>query len=124
MLIVASYSLSFSMSSVFFNFILYYIYLSADFDTSGGKILMEVFFILDSAKGVFAEQSSTEQWLQKGEEFMKQSLYEVAAKCFNRGENYHMEKIAKAHHLASLAARFVLSLLLTFKILWKKRIIK
>nr|XP_034304939.1 uncharacterized protein LOC105330431 [Crassostrea gigas]XP_034304942.1 uncharacterized protein LOC105330431 [Crassostrea gigas]XP_034304948.1 uncharacterized protein LOC105330431 [Crassostrea gigas]XP_034304950.1 uncharacterized protein LOC105330431 [Crassostrea gigas] len=58
-----------------------------------------------SAKGVFAEQSSTEQWLQKGEEFMKQSLYEVAAKCFNRGENYRMEKIAKAHHLASLASR-------------------
>lgn len=111
MLIVASYSLSFSMSSVFFNSILYYIYLSADFDTSGGKILMEGFFILGSAKGVFAEQSSTEQWLQKGEEFMKQSLYELAAKCFNRCENYRMEEIAKAHHLASLASRFVLSLL-------------
>lgn len=78
------------------------------------------FLILGSVEGVFAEQSSTEQWLQKGEEFMKQSLYEVAAKCFNRGENYRMEKIAKAHHLASLASRFVLSLLLTFEILYKK----
>uniref|UniRef100_K1PIT9 Lupus brain antigen 1-like protein n=1 Tax=Magallana gigas TaxID=29159 RepID=K1PIT9_MAGGI len=59
----------------------------------------------DSAGGMFAEESSTEQWLQRGGEFMKHSLYEVAAKCFNRGKNYHMEKIAKAHQSALLASR-------------------
>lgn len=66
-------------------------------------------FTSDSAGGMFAEESSTEQWLQRGGEFMKHSLYEVAAKCFNRGKNYHMEKIAKAHQSALLASRFVFS---------------
>lgn len=70
-------------------------------------------FISDSAGWKFAEESSTEQWLQRGGEFMKHSLYEVAAKCFNRGKNYHMEKIAKAHRSALLASRFV------FFFLWK-----
>lgn len=82
------------------------------------------FFISGSAERVFAEQSSTEKWLQKREEFIKQSLYEVAAKCFNRGENYQMEKIAKAYHLASFASRFVSSLLLTFKFFGKKNYYK
>lgn len=43
MLIVVLYSLFFLMSFVFFNFILYYIYLSVDFDILGGKILMDFF---------------------------------------------------------------------------------
>ncbi|XP_078333030.1 TPR and ankyrin repeat-containing protein 1-like isoform X2 [Crassostrea virginica] len=59
----------------------------------------------DTAGGMFAEESTTEQWLQRGDEFMKHSLYEVAAKCFNRGQNFHMERIAIAHHSALLASR-------------------
>ena len=61
----------------------------------------------DTAGGIFAEESTTEQWLLRGDEFMKHSLYEVAAKCFNRGKNFHMEKIARAHQLALVASRFV-----------------
>lgn len=64
---------------------------------------------------MFAEESSTEQWLQRGEEFMKHSLYEVAAKCFNRGKNFRMEKTAKAYQLACLASRWVLFFSLTVK---------
>ena len=56
---------------------------------------------------MFAEESTTEQWLQRGDEFMKHSLYEVAAKCFNRGKNFHMERIARAHQSALVASRFV-----------------
>jgi hypothetical protein len=30
----------------------------------------------------------------------------VAAKCFNRGKNFHMEKIANAHQSALVASRW------------------
>lgn len=108
MMMVISYSFYVSVSSVFF----YYIYISADFDGA--------FFISGWAEGVFAEHSNTEQWLQKGEEFMKQSLYEVAAKCFNRGKDFHWEKIAKAYQLAFLASRYVLFFSLTIKCIGKR----
>lgn len=84
-------------------------------------------FISDSGGGKFAEKSSTEQWLQRGGEFMNHSLYEVAAKCFNRGKNYHMEKIAKAYQSALLASRFVFFLLckhLKFIGIWRRMIKK
>lgn len=84
-------------------------------------------FNSDSGGGKFAEKSSTEQWLQRGGEFMNHSLYEVAAKCFNRGKNYHMEKIAKAYQSALLASRFVFFLLckhLKFIGIWRRMIKK
>lgn len=87
-----------------------FFFLCSIWNLSCGVICVDrAVFISDSAGGMFAEESSTEQWLQRGGEFMKHSLYEVAAKCFNRGKNYHMEKIAKAHQSALLASRFVFS---------------
>ncbi|XP_062597185.1 TPR and ankyrin repeat-containing protein 1-like [Saccostrea cucullata] len=59
----------------------------------------------ETAGGMFAEESTLEEWLKRGEEFMKHSLYEVAAKCFNRGKDFHMEKIAQAHQSALVASR-------------------
>ncbi|XP_061181485.1 TPR and ankyrin repeat-containing protein 1-like [Saccostrea echinata] len=59
----------------------------------------------ETAGGMFAEESTSEEWLKRGEEFMKHSLYEVAAKCFNRGKDFHMEKIAQAHQSALVASR-------------------
>jgi hypothetical protein len=54
---------------------------------------------------MFAEESTAEEWLHRGEEFMKKSLYNVAAKCFRHGGDFRMEKIAKSHQKALLASR-------------------
>ncbi|XP_062605690.1 TPR and ankyrin repeat-containing protein 1-like [Saccostrea cucullata] len=54
---------------------------------------------------MFAEESCSEDWMQRGEEFMKKSLYDVAAKCFRLGNDHRMEKIAKSHQKALLASR-------------------
>ncbi|XP_062576553.1 TPR and ankyrin repeat-containing protein 1-like [Saccostrea cucullata] len=54
---------------------------------------------------MFAEESSIGDWLNRGDEFMKKSLYDVAAKCFRLGGDPTMEKIAKSHQKALIASR-------------------
>ncbi|KAK3101278.1 hypothetical protein FSP39_002361 [Pinctada imbricata] len=58
-----------------------------------------------SCDGVFAEESSEEEWIKRGEDFMKHSLYEVAAKCFLRGGDSFMQSVAMAHQKALKASR-------------------
>ncbi|XP_052214395.1 TPR and ankyrin repeat-containing protein 1-like isoform X2 [Dreissena polymorpha] len=54
---------------------------------------------------VFAEKSSPADWLRRGEDFMRHSLYTVAAKCFGMGGDHEREKVALAHGQALLASR-------------------
>ncbi|KAL4228783.1 TPR and ankyrin repeat-containing protein 1 [Mactra antiquata] len=57
------------------------------------------------ADTVFAEKSSPADWIKRGEDFMKHSLYTVAAKCFSMGGEREKEKIALAHGQALAASR-------------------
>ncbi|XP_060067394.1 TPR and ankyrin repeat-containing protein 1-like [Ylistrum balloti] len=59
----------------------------------------------ESIGGMFAEESSPEDWIRRGDDFMKHALYEVAAKCYIRGGNRHLHKVAQAHQQALKASR-------------------
>ncbi|XP_071114199.1 TPR and ankyrin repeat-containing protein 1-like [Haliotis cracherodii] len=52
----------------------------------------------DEALGVtmFAEKSTSEDWLKRAEEMMERRLYEVAAKCFRMGKDDAKSKLALA----------------------------
>ncbi|XP_045164107.2 TPR and ankyrin repeat-containing protein 1-like [Mercenaria mercenaria] len=54
---------------------------------------------------VFAEKSSQADWIRRGDDFMRHSLYGVAAKCFGMGGDHEREKIALAHGQALTASR-------------------
>ncbi|XP_052783611.1 TPR and ankyrin repeat-containing protein 1-like [Mya arenaria] len=54
---------------------------------------------------VFAEKSNPSDWLKRGEDFMRHSLYTVAAKCFGMGGDHDRETVALAHGQALLASR-------------------
>ncbi len=54
---------------------------------------------------VFAMQSSPEDWVRRGDEMMSQSLYDVAAKCYEMGWNKPKENLALAHSQAQNAHR-------------------
>lgn len=49
---------------------------------------------------VFPDKSSPSDWLHRGEDFMKHSLYGLAAKCFGIGGDQERVKIAQAHNQA------------------------
>ncbi|XP_033726508.1 TPR and ankyrin repeat-containing protein 1-like [Pecten maximus] len=55
--------------------------------------------------GMFAEESSPEDWIRRGDDFMKHALYEVAAKCFIMGGDHQLHKVALAHQQALKASR-------------------
>ena len=46
---------------------------------------------------MFAEKSSSSDWMKRGEDFMKHALYSVAAKCFGMGGDLNRQKVAIAH---------------------------
>ena len=46
---------------------------------------------------VFAEKSSLEDWIRQGEDFMRHSLYSIAAKCFGIAGETERRKVALAH---------------------------
>lgn len=52
----------------------------------------------NAALGVtmFAEKSTSEDWLKRAEEMMERRLYEVAAKCFRMGKDDAKSKLALA----------------------------
>ncbi|XP_071113489.1 TPR and ankyrin repeat-containing protein 1-like isoform X1 [Haliotis cracherodii] len=54
---------------------------------------------------MFAEKSTPEDWVKRGDEMMGRCLYEVAAKCYRMGDNETKEKIAQAHNQALKASR-------------------
>ncbi|XP_067665651.1 TPR and ankyrin repeat-containing protein 1-like [Haliotis asinina] len=54
---------------------------------------------------MFAEKSTSEDWVKRGDEMMSRCLYEVAAKCYRMGDNETKEKIARAHNQALKASR-------------------
>ncbi|XP_021354477.1 TPR and ankyrin repeat-containing protein 1-like [Mizuhopecten yessoensis] len=54
---------------------------------------------------MFAEESSLEDWIKRGEDFMKHALYDVAAKCFIRGRDHKLQRVALAHQQALKASR-------------------
>ncbi|KAL3888631.1 hypothetical protein ACJMK2_000996 [Sinanodonta woodiana] len=53
----------------------------------------------------FAEKSSPADWIQRGEYFMKNALYEVAAKCFGMAGEPLKQKVALAHQRAHVASQ-------------------
>ncbi|CAG2215687.1 unnamed protein product [Mytilus edulis] len=58
-----------------------------------------------STNGMFAEESTPEEWLKRAQDFMKHNLYEVAAKCYRQGGEPLMEKVAMSHQRALKASR-------------------
>ncbi len=54
---------------------------------------------------MFAEKSTPEDWVKRGDEMMGRCLYEVAAKCYKMGLHENKEKIALAHNQALKASR-------------------
>ncbi|XP_062604975.1 TPR and ankyrin repeat-containing protein 1-like [Saccostrea cucullata] len=57
--------------------------------------------------GVFmhAEDSTPEDWFDRGMELMEKSVYKVAAICFSRGNDLKMAKIANSHQKAQEAMK-------------------
>ncbi|XP_063448737.1 TPR and ankyrin repeat-containing protein 1-like isoform X2 [Mytilus trossulus] len=58
-----------------------------------------------STNGMFAEESTPEEWLKRAQDFMKHNLYEVAAKCYRQGGEPLKEKVAMSHQSALKASR-------------------
>lgn len=54
---------------------------------------------------IFAEGSTQEMWLRRGDDFSRRSLFEIAAKCYHRGGYVQQEKTALANHQALTAQR-------------------
>ncbi|XP_053381233.1 TPR and ankyrin repeat-containing protein 1-like [Mercenaria mercenaria] len=57
------------------------------------------------SKTIFVEESSNHDWIQRGDYFMKNRLYGVAAKCFRRGGDQKKQVLAEAHDKALMASR-------------------
>lgn len=55
----------------------------------------------------FAEVSSPEEWIERGEIFMKKSFFNTAATCFREAGEFEMEKFAKCHQKAFDASKYV-----------------
>ena len=56
---------------------------------------------------MFVEESSSEEWIKRGDEFFRNKLFEVAAKCYSHGGNTQKEKQAIAFHWAQKASRML-----------------
>ena len=56
---------------------------------------------------MFAEKSSGSDWVKRGEDFMRHSLYSVAAKCFGMGGDMNRQKVAIAHGQALLVTKLL-----------------
>ncbi|KAH9496679.1 TPR and ankyrin repeat-containing protein 1 [Bulinus truncatus] len=54
---------------------------------------------------MFADSSTPQEWKQAGDNYMKQRLYQVAAKCYCKAFQPEKEKIALAHQVALEASR-------------------
>jgi tetratricopeptide (TPR) repeat protein len=54
---------------------------------------------------MFVEESSTEEWAKRGDDFFRQKLFEVAAKCYGHAGQSLKEKQAIAFHYAQQASR-------------------
>ncbi|KAK7480873.1 hypothetical protein BaRGS_00027874 [Batillaria attramentaria] len=52
------------------------------------------------AQSMFAEKSSPEEWVKRGDEIMARSLYDVAAKCYAMAGDVRKQNIAIAHQRA------------------------
>ena len=59
---------------------------------------------------MFAEKSSEADWVKRGEDFMKHSLYSVAAKCFGMGGDLNKQKVAIAHGQALVVSMSLFTL--------------
>ena len=64
----------------------------------------------------FAEASTSEEWIIRGDKFMAKSLFNAAATCFREGGNHYKENIAKCHQKALEASRFVKNKNFTIKV--------
>ncbi|CAH1801861.1 unnamed protein product [Owenia fusiformis] len=51
-------------------------------------------------EAIFAHTSTQEEWLKRGDYYMSHKLYEVAAKCYRKGNSSEKEMLAMAHHKA------------------------
>ena len=56
-----------------------------------------MYIIAGFVETVFAEKSSVEDWIRQGEDFMRHSLYSIAAKCFGIAGETDRQKVALAH---------------------------
>jgi hypothetical protein len=54
---------------------------------------------------MFVEESSTEEWAKRGDDFFCHKLFEVAAKCYGHAGHSLKEKQAIAFHYAQQASR-------------------
>lgn len=69
------------------------------------RIFTNHILVLVSTAGMFAEESTPQEWLKRADDFMRHNLYEVAAKCFRQGKDPFKEKVAMSHHRALGASR-------------------
>ncbi|CAC5365910.1 unnamed protein product [Mytilus coruscus] len=58
-----------------------------------------------STSGMFAEESAPEDWIKRAQDFMKNNLYEVAAKSYRQGGDDYMANVAMCHQMALKASR-------------------
>ncbi|XP_053381229.1 TPR and ankyrin repeat-containing protein 1-like [Mercenaria mercenaria] len=54
---------------------------------------------------IFVEKSSMQDWIQRGDYFLKKRLYSVATKCFRKGGDHKKEMLAQANDRALVASR-------------------
>ncbi|XP_053388237.1 LOW QUALITY PROTEIN: TPR and ankyrin repeat-containing protein 1-like [Mercenaria mercenaria] len=54
---------------------------------------------------IFVVESSNHDWIQRGDDCMKNRLYGVAANCFRRGGDQNKQVLAQAHDMALTASR-------------------
>ncbi|XP_033629676.1 TPR and ankyrin repeat-containing protein 1-like isoform X2 [Asterias rubens] len=54
---------------------------------------------------MFVEQSTNAEWIKRGDYFLKNKLWLVAAKCYQRANDEKKEFLARAHHQAIEAER-------------------
>lgn len=54
---------------------------------------------------MFAEESAPEEWIKRAQEFMRNNLYEVAAKSYRQGGDDCMANVAMCHQMALKASR-------------------
>ncbi|KAL3888638.1 hypothetical protein ACJMK2_001003 [Sinanodonta woodiana] len=68
-------------------------------------VLLYNFFKDSQFETGFAEKSSLDDYIKKGEAFMKNRLYEMAAKCFGMAGEPLKQKVALAHQRAHVASQ-------------------
>ena len=72
---------------------------------SSCAMMLCVCSIVELPDRVFAEASTHDQWRQRGDEFYKHHLYNVAAKCYMKSGDVAKEKMSRAQQRALEASR-------------------